>query len=1146
MYSLFPLHSLLIDQALDVKPTQPLNPFPLCRFRFYNDFHYYHVFSNIPLDDYLQSTLKLKRPDVLVLGCGEVRSCLYSLWRNTESLLSGQFTGVQFVLNDCNAAVLARNLVFLYLCTKAPPPGDLPALRKWMAALWGIWFCHELLPDHKRLLDSTLTQLLKFSKSSKMWSSPANPLSPFVRFTNAFTLRSLQDFWNMWLSGDIGFSSVSAFLKSRRNYLQNHGNTNIDEYFKSYSENIVVIFTGIARFSDFALDPDRMKAQFHSYISSGSAFAEDVLGMPVEGETFVNPTFVEMPGVYSVYCSLVPYVSFVYSLPLTREAISKVGVSHSAISSLPLCVPDELFKEFPILASGVQQLSLWCSTLNFLAERSLPVLFNFHCSDAIAFCQELLVTPELFPGIPCRFDAVYTSSLMDLLATPNVVLSAIHLLRDDASFLFTISLTYLQLTNSMGEFLALCFGVESSSFPVLFGMRCIGQDGMYSSEAKIQPTTFDLTMISETKKSKNVLVWEKLRHLTPLHIDQLEKTSSVTNALSQSVCAAITSYAKDPENLSTTRHMTTETALKALLTFMLQLDEQSRPQSASFWDGLCALLREKDSLPTIFHEHLQTQALLHQIHLHLTVSGLNCPLCNHLDPGYLIRFFSVSVPDLLTEQNVHTPQFVVFVHKCTSDEFLRAVMKSPHLPWTFIVSLPDVHAIDSVVGSRGGSEKFAKLQFFFPESYASEGYLFTVIRFDHAGVIGKSVNMPSKAFSGKLADHFDLTETTPFYFQKPQVSSASPNTNLGKIQQHCGDSNSFSTVILLNDSVLSARENNPLDTKFASANQIQIMCAHFKATLSYPYPVDYLNLSIRLSRKTKTIEVTVPRRPYCLYEEKPVYVASPNSLLSFPSMILTPDSYQGFGGMQFTCMQREMLKCREKGLPTLVSVKDVINNLFQFCATNAFFHVAVGDLEVHALILCNRCLFDIQNQSPAVVVYFCFPELPTLTRLVPKWLKIAKADPDVPVKRLSLGRLEDSYLFRDILNCFAKRTCFLGSKHKVTGPAADLVKHRIIQYFTCCVLYPLYGSADDLVLELRQLLHTKIEATKAECMRSTATLQETMQKCIMCGSTSAKLKKCGGCERVKYCSKECQTLHWGQHKVVCKIRKEIAEKYNLK
>ena len=66
-------------------------------------------------------------------------------------------------------------------------------------------------------------------------------------------------------------------------------------------------------------------------------------------------------------------------------------------------------------------------------------------------------------------------------------------------------------------------------------------------------------------------------------------------------------------------------------------------------------------------------------------------------------------------------------------------------------------------------------------------------------------------------------------------------------------------------------------------------------------------------------------------------------------------------------------------------LKDVINNLFQFCATNAFFHVAVGDLEVHALILCNRCLFDIQNQSPAVVVYFCFPELPTLTRLVPKW-----------------------------------------------------------------------------------------------------------------------------------------------------------------
>ena len=44
------------------------------------------------------------------------------------------------------------------------------------------------------------------------------------------------------------------------------------------------------------------------------------------------------------------------------------------------------------------------------------------------------------------------------------------------------------------------------------------------------------------------------------------------------------------------------------------------------------------------------------------------------------------------------------------------------------------------------------------------------------------------------------------------------------------------------------------------------------------------------------------------------------------------------------------------------------------------------------------------------------------------------------------------------------------------------------------------------------------------------------KRCANCGVTSGggvKLKKCGGCRRVRYCSAECQAAQWEQHKLVC-------------
>jgi len=46
-----------------------------------------------------------------------------------------------------------------------------------------------------------------------------------------------------------------------------------------------------------------------------------------------------------------------------------------------------------------------------------------------------------------------------------------------------------------------------------------------------------------------------------------------------------------------------------------------------------------------------------------------------------------------------------------------------------------------------------------------------------------------------------------------------------------------------------------------------------------------------------------------------------------------------------------------------------------------------------------------------------------------------------------------------------------------------------------------------------------------------------LHKCSWCGNPSAVLRKCGGCEKARYCDPSCQKSAWAEHKNVCKTRK---------
>ena len=150
--------------------------------------------KHTPPEDFLQSiTADVTKPEILLLGCGDIRSCLYTLWNNFDSRHSRHFKDVHFVLNDISAAILARNILFLYLCTKKP--NDKNDVIKWVASFWSIWFCHELLPQHKEVLMDALSQLLKWSHNIQSWSEI--PLQKFIHFANSESLAKVHRIWQM-------------------------------------------------------------------------------------------------------------------------------------------------------------------------------------------------------------------------------------------------------------------------------------------------------------------------------------------------------------------------------------------------------------------------------------------------------------------------------------------------------------------------------------------------------------------------------------------------------------------------------------------------------------------------------------------------------------------------------------------------------------------------------------------------------------------------------------------------------------------------------------------------------------------------------------------------------------------------------------
>lgn len=1062
-------------------------------------FHIYHPYGNTPPEDLLQSVNRVvKEPQILLLGCGDLRSCFFTLWSNFYRKHLQCFKGVHFVLNDSSAAVLARNIIFLYLCTQMP--ADYSDRIKWVASFWSIWYCHELLPHHKEVLVSAISRLLRWSGSCEAWSeNTENPLRSLVKFFTPATLSKVHHVWKMWYKDT---STVEGMRRSRDVYFRQLPTESLQDPVRHLFD----FFGGILFKNVTSKERNKMKQDIEYYYKKGFAFAEEIFGLPLEEPKSANCTFIDNPhGGYNLPCTFTPYRSYFFTFQFSPKNLEKFGID------FPLMIGDEHFTDHPLLANSVQLFSIWIrSCADILSRQQHNILFTFQCSDALEFCLQLHNKPH--DHLPQRFDAIYTSNLIDYIAPPSLVLLTMPVLKFNGS-LFTTVLYYHSESNTSTEFLKTCFGYDCKHLQLLCGVRCLGYENEYSDTISVKPLPFlggvDTALYVGVRSS----VW---RHATGMALKQITENhfSSMWSVLSASIVHLLT-YFGDHHNSCT------GTVMTLLQSFASQFDKEYNCSSYQFWSPLCELLLKQKSLQS-YITSLQTQALLHGVHLHLTVSETNCPLCNNQPVLQTIAQYSFTVQEDISGFMKRVGKFTLLAY---SDRSIVNVYN-----WKPSDSNAEFHVIDTFDASV--TDKKLRIEFFAPISFLQEDYCISL------AFCGDLILAHGKIERSKIAYNKYL-----FNQMRPSCTTESLTPlSLGVVLQHSGNDSSFETVISLSDRSISTLQDHQLTTEQCSDTIVRIKVNDCFSDVVYPYSIDYNKLTIQLSRRSKKVTIFANRKCHCIYDEEPVYITNPSNVLSLPIMPINQADATSFCELQW--MRQRASESEDPCILNLnhgtdeYELKQTFLHLFQSTDKCSFFLINKYDgdprVRFNCLITVINRVFDVHNKVPGLDILYCNSD-------IDEYLFSAFNPNKMKYDSIQLDKAERE-LCSKMLNYFTK--CTVATSPPVTNATyKSLVKRKVEHHFKRAVIYPLYPNLDEKMFNSSHV--EMIKTTLIQDMMpipkdfpywfhyTAACLKEN--KCSYCKCIKEGLKKCSRCHLVQYCDANCQKKHWKTHKPSCNV-----------
>ena len=312
---------------------------------------------------------------------------------------------------------------------------------------------------------------------------------------------------------------------------------------------------------------------------------------------------------------------------------------------------------------------------------SVALSFTFNNEDALSFCQ---VENN-------KFDAIFSSNLLDHLSPPNLILSTLPLIKPEG-LIFTTTFHWKDFANSIEEYVRKCFGFDFKLLPSILGIECIDCGGFDSVKT--------LVVLNSTDKC----TWKKMSTEPPLisKLPSLEP-GNITESLFNSVYVCLSSLgcltsSANVDELLVLKNNNIETAILVLQTFKSLVGASA---SYQFWEPLAsAMLQECEPFLIGFH----TQAWLHKLHFHSAIiNELTCPMCRHEPLEKVIGLFCAELSLPLSVPIYSSIHFMAIIHSSPTLECEIG-------PSEFSRKGNAVYIIDSIHGSVDG--KTLKLKFF--------------------------------------------------------------------------------------------------------------------------------------------------------------------------------------------------------------------------------------------------------------------------------------------------------------------------------------------------------------------------------------------------------------------------------------------------
>ena len=1152
-----------------------LQCFPGTRYTFQAGHRYFYTQGSSPAKDYLENVSDVRDPKILLLGCGDFRSCIYTLWKHFDPPSSlDVFHGAHFVLNDICSATLARDVLHLYYIAMMPSWKEPDTVKQWVSNLWSLWYCHELLPLHEQSLKTVLTALVNSSGSLETWRcSEDNLLRNIVSFTNSDTLEALRAIWEMWLTKSFGPIDV-MHTERLGEFKEKLASSSPLGGMDAHVVPSITTFLGVLRTTDVSREElESLGADFSEYLQTGSSFAEDIFNLPhTTNRTVINPTLFENEdGIYNIQYAAAPFRSFYHILEVSKCEVQKLGMSPT-IAGQPLVVEDTSFQTHPLLSNCVQQFTVWLSsaaaTLKMQISRAKPdITFVFDWSHCINFCEEAINFPQEFAaqaGFPPVFNAMFMSSLFDTLSVPVVINSGLPLLVSNG-VITAKSRIHTLLECTTGEYLNSQFGFSTELLPLMVGARCISHDGKYSDSNGNEPVPVSITTILGTMKEaqhhpSKELCWTKVTS-SPLKISTLTELPFVLDALHGAIHVATVSFLVKESGLIAKVGMCTQSAVHSILMFASQLDSDIDVYSSQFWEPLSARIRTDVRIQPII-VHLQSQLLLHGLHFHLVFSKDDCPLCMNVPLMDVIGQFTATVlPSPQGTPEKSSPFFVAIVHK----DALPKWLPMHHLPKLG----PNVHVVDSPQG-RDLPDKKVNMEFLFPKLFMRENYKVTIVRYDigvHPTMDEKdNLCLPTLLLKSDLKS---MECSHSYQFRQVKTAAAkqtttNPSDQLGCLLSHHGDADHMDTTVSLTFDTIAAMKTSPLKNKRLDVNTIELSCGTLKLQVKYPYPFDFSKITTKLNKKKGTLLLKAPRMAYKFYNERPMFIVNPDNKITFPPLPVSQTVYSTITGMQFTRKERALFDAftstnGSEPLPSPINVKNWI--IFFFKRSSKLFTVhsrpdpKTGVKSVWVLVVVHSRVFDTVRQTPALDLSYCIMNKDIFHTVFQHW-KLVCIEPSMSPTEIP-GSEQDYTFLCNVLYHFTRRT-----HRSVKNPSHMLRKYHLDHYFTRAMVYPLYCDPERFLIEMEFAKKT-FDINQARkipfppwsslnpnnsrpsppadrpsypfaTVTSSSDSVEGQNECSYCGSRSTKMKKCTGCGKTWYCGKECQASHWRTHKIACK------------